>query len=620
MSEQKSHLTRRNFLRMVGMAGGSAAVHESLVALGLMRHPSVWAGPLEVDPNLGQGKSVVVLGAGLGGLSTALHLLRRGYRCTVLEAQDRVGGRSFTARAGSLGAGGKSDVVREKGGVEQTLEFDEDERLYINLGPGRIPYHHRRVIDLCQELQVALEVYVHTSDFNLHYMKDVRTPMDRAVERRRIAYDTQGYIAELLSKAVNQNALDHELLNEDKEKLLSLLRKFGDLNSRFRYTGSTRAACRELPVDVRNACNSNVLDALKPLELDVLLESQFWDPCLLSPAQGCDGSPIGFYQVQEDLWQTTSFQPIGGMDKIVKALAAEVRALAKERFGDENPILLNAAVERIALANPEQVEVTLKGGGPPQRFDFCVSNIPLTVLQNLVTPNFSPEFQAAVNRVTFSNACKVGWQANRRFWEEDQHIYGGISWAQHPITQMWYPSNDYFWKNKKGQHQGVGVLTGAYNYGSTAEAFGKLTPQERRKVAYDGGALLHPQAFDRNKTNPDVPEDKGVSIAWQNVLFQEGCSANWSRADAQQAELDYERLLLPDPDMKCRFFVVGDQVSTLPGWQEGALMSAEHVVQQISNFQGILDSKEDAGEAYERMLQQIREEIDQAPSTIDIIG
>ncbi len=39
----------------------------------------------------------------------------------------------------------------------------------------------------------------------------------------------------------------------------------------------------------------------------------------------------------------------------------------------------------------------------------------------------------------------------------------------------------------------------------------------------------------------------------------------------------YARLLAPDR----RFFVVGDQVSQLPGWQEGAMMSAQHVVEQI---------------------------------------
>jgi monoamine oxidase len=40
----------------------------------------------------------------------------------------------------------------------------------------------------------------------------------------------------------------------------------------------------------------------------------------------------------------------------------------------------------------------------------------------------------------------------------------------------------------------------------------------------------------------------------------------------------YTRLLSPDG----HFHIVGDQVSTLPGWQEGAMMSAEHVRAQIT--------------------------------------
>lgn len=55
-----------------------------------------------------------------------------------------------------------------------------------------------------------------------------------------------------------------------------------------------------------------------------------------------------------------------------------------------------------------------------------------------------------------------GERANKCFWEDDRNtMYGGISWTDHNITQIWYPSNDYF--------SSRGTLTGAYNFGKNAE-------------------------------------------------------------------------------------------------------------------------------------------------------
>lgn len=60
--------------------------------------------------------------------------------------------------------------------------------------------------------------------------------------------------------------------------------------------------------------------------------------------------------------------------------------------------------------------------------------------------------------------------------------------------------------------------------------------------------------------------------------FQRGGWARWE--DDEDDRKAYAELLSPDG----RFYVVGDQVSTLPGWQEGAMMSAEHVVEQIAGI------------------------------------
>jgi len=92
------------------------------------------------------------------------------------------------------------------------------------------------------------------------------------------------------------------------------------------------------------------------------------------------------------------------------------------------------------------------------------------------------------------------------------------------------------------------------------------------EVARAGGAKLHQEFLN----DSIVPIEKGLSIAWQNVPHQEGAWPHWG--DQQQHDKVYRDLLMGDR----RFYVVGDQTSTLPGWQEGAMMSAVHVIDLIS--------------------------------------
>ncbi len=87
---------------MVGMAGGSAAVYETMVAVGLINRPEAWTGPPQIPAGAGEGKTVLILGAGIGGLTTAYMLSRAGFRCQIYEAQDRAGGRNHTARRGTI--------------------------------------------------------------------------------------------------------------------------------------------------------------------------------------------------------------------------------------------------------------------------------------------------------------------------------------------------------------------------------------------------------------------------------------------------------------------------------------------------------------------------------------
>ncbi len=551
MDDSGGGVTRRGFLRLVGQIGGSYAVHETMTAMGWLKMPEAWAGPTRLAPGSGAGQSVLVLGAGIGGLTTAYELLQAGYKVAILEPQDRAGGRSLTARKNTV----ITEESPEHGTTVQKCRFDDG--LYLNMGPGRLPYHHRRVLHFCEILGVKLEPYIMTTTANLYQGPGFG---GRAVVRRQLEADAQGYVAELLAKAVCKGSLDQELTAEERKNLLDLLVTLGDLNGpgtvcqqsapacgkadSYVYCGSTRAGCPELTVE--SGCVPG-----KPFPLGELLQSRFWN--------GGSGKDY-FYQPLEYEWQPTLFQPVGGMDEIVEGFKRKLPGI----------IVYNTEAKSLRL-NDKSVEVEFvnRVSGTPSRgtYDWCVSNIPLPILQK-IPANFAPDYKTAVGRGRFAPTCKVGWQAEQRFWESDQYqIYGGISYIHDTITQMWYPSNDYF--------TGKGTLTGAYNYSDNARKLGALKLDERLDLARQQGAKLHPEMADRKI----VPQELGLSIAWQNAPFERGGWASWDPDSLEDGEA-YSRLLNPDR----RFIVVGDQVSSLPGWQEGAIMSAEHVVGKIGGI------------------------------------
>jgi monoamine oxidase len=73
MEDTNSKWTRRRFLKAVGLAGGSAALYDTMTALGLINIPEAWAGPPRLPQGSGEGKSVLILGAGIGGLTAAYY-------------------------------------------------------------------------------------------------------------------------------------------------------------------------------------------------------------------------------------------------------------------------------------------------------------------------------------------------------------------------------------------------------------------------------------------------------------------------------------------------------------------------------------------------------------------
>jgi monoamine oxidase len=514
-------MSRRALIHEVGRAGGVAAAYRTMAAMGLLPVPDAFVGPPAMPR--GNGRRVVIIGAGIAGMVLAWELRRAGFAPTVLEARARPGGRNWSLRDG--------DEVRETGSV-QRIGWDAGEHMYFNPGPARLPYHHEGILSYCRELGVPLEVMCNDNHGAL--LHDDAAFDGRPQRNRQVVNDIRGYVAELGAKAIDQQALAEPVGTEDKERIRGFLRAFGALDRDLAYKGSGRAGYAEPPAGGTQAGHVS-----EPLALSAILASSFWQ----------------FETNFGENWHqaATMMQPVGGMGRIGQAFGRRLGAT----------ITYNAEVTELRRAG-SGARVVWKdartGAGHAIEAPLVVVTIPLPVLRTIPT-DFAAETRAAIEAVDYVPAVKIAFQAERRFWELDEAIYGGISWTTRDITQIWYPS--------AGLHRRKGILVGAYIWSDeVGDRFAALAPSERLERALADGERLHP-GYRRHLS-------KGVSVAWKNVPYSGSAWAEWSR-DARAQH--YPTLLRGDGP----FLFAGEHVSYVTGWQEGAVRSAHVALRDIAS-------------------------------------
>jgi monoamine oxidase len=471
------------------------------------------------------GASVLVLGAGLAGMLAAYELNKAGYKVRILEYQGRSGGRNWSLYGG--------DTYTELGGVTQKVGFDKGH--FFNPGPWRIPHHHRTLLHYCKQFGVALQPFIQFNHSG--YVHSADAFGGKPVRFREAAADFEGNVAELLGKAIDQKALDSELTREDREKLMEALRGWGMLDKDMRYKSNLlssehRGFERPPGGGVDGAPIASV-----PFAFHDVLHSQVW-------------RNMSFFMNYE--MQTTMFQPVGGMGMIGMGFARQVQSF----------ITHNAKVMKI---NQDKAGVTVtyadtgSGAVSEAKADFCVCTIPLGVL-NQIESNLSPEKKAAVAAVPYSHSLKIGLQMRRRFWEENDYIYGGHSFTSQDIALVSYPNDNLF-------SDGPGVLVGAFASGAAAYRLAGMTPEQRIEAALAQGSVFHPGVYRKEYQN-------GASVAWSRVPWTLGCCARWSEEVRKQ---HYQALVAMDD----RVVLAGEHASYVGCWMEGALLSSLDAITRL---------------------------------------
>lgn len=517
-------LTRRRFLQVLGATAGSAAVANAMAAWGHLG-VSAQTEPPKLTGHV-NGVKVVILGAGPGGCPAAYELMNLGYDVTVLEARDRPGGHAFTVRNG--------DKSHEYGGEAQTCQFDADPSNWYDAGPSRLPSYHRAILHYCQVFNIPMVNY---SNLNLNawtYAEGVPGAMSgKRMRLGELQADMGGYTSELLSKAANQDMLDQTLSKEDRDQLVEYLTAWGMLSSKdLQYTAATsNRGYSQLPgAGDRPGIPSDPVP--------------FKD--LLPYANAVVGSESGYLAAVASYdWWSTLLQPVNGMQSIYtdgfhKALGDRIKLNAEvtEIRQDQNGV-------RIGYRD------TQTGQTQQITADYCMSNIPMSVMLKIPS-DLSSTMKSAMEGIAYATSCRMGMQFKRRFWEEDDWIYGGQSYFSYSkIGILSYPNVGYF--------SPKGVLLGAYNFGNDAIAFSALSLKDREELALTWGNKMHPtyrQDF-----------ESSFSVAWHRMPYSLGAWPSYTTRTRQQY---YPTLLEPDG----RIYLVGEHLSYVNAWQEGAYQAA----------------------------------------------
>jgi monoamine oxidase len=501
-------LTRRRFLEHLGAVGGSSLVMTAMSSWDLMAgqagvRPSLTGRPAKAD--------VLVLGAGISGLVVAYELGKLGYDVRILEARDRVGGINWTVRRGS--------EHTEINGERQACTFDEG--LYINAGPWRIPYTHTGILNYCKELGVALQIFVNEADASYFYYEGSGPFANTRVRMREVKADLIGRTNELLVKAIDKRQLDLPLTPEDTDRFVRYLVGQGYLDASDRTYKAFKT---------RGPGN--------PYALADLLRSGFGTRMRSIPANdGTTAAPM--------------FHPVGGMDQIPKAFE---RAIGPRR------ITFNADVRSVhqSDAGVEVIYVDTKTGKSIRTTaDYVVACLPLPVLGG-VDINLSTEMMAAVRSTPYSDSAKIGLAMKRRFWEEDDQIFGGHLYSNLPLGEFSYPSDGYF--SRKG------VLLGLYIH----QPVGNLSTQPM--TARVEHVLTH-----ASKVHPQIRQEfeSAYGVWWKKVKYSQGGFATGAAAARREQLSRVENRIL----IGC----AATAPTSEPDWQEGAVSAGWQALTSLHN-------------------------------------
>lgn len=155
-----------------------------------------------------------------------------------------------------------------------------------------------------------------------------------------------------------------------------------------------------------------------------------------------------------------------------------------------------------------------------------------------------------IRQLHYDASAKILFQCRRRFWEEDDGIFGGGTITDLPIRNLYYPDH--------GRETGRGVILASYTWSEDAQRWGSLKPEDRIVQALEDVAEIHPQITQEFEV--------GASWMWHDDEFAGGAFALF---DPGQQTLLHDDIIKPEG----RIHFAGEHASLYHAWIQGAFES-----------------------------------------------
>lgn len=375
-------------------------------------------------------KHIIIVGAGLAGLVGASLLKEAGHKVTILEANDRIGGRVYTVRS----------------------PFSNG--LYFNAGPMRVPDVHTLTLAYIQKFGLATNRFINRTPFDVIYANGIKTRLNifeqnPSVLKYPVRPNERGKTAEELMLSVLQPIIN--FIKQDPDKNWFIVEKQYKkyslgfvLNS---YLSEGAIDMIGILLDMEAYMGMSVIEVLR--------EMIFFT------------STNQFYEIT------------GGMDLLPLSFLPQLK---------EN-ILFHQRMTAITQRNDSVIirsihEKTLEPFMVTG--DLAIITIPFSALRFVeMEPyhSFSYYKRRAIRELNYIAATKIGMEFKSRFWERVGQ-YGGKSITDLPIRFTYYPSYDL-------QTTGAAIVLVSYTWADEALTWDSLSNKDRIQYALKNLAEIY---------------------------------------------------------------------------------------------------------------------------------